>query len=524
MSKEIETNNDINVQESQYNEIEKWIRKRNLNLIAFIFTLLSTIAFGFFLIPLIWLIPMSKRAWAIYKNNETPSVERAVCTALFANQVAGILYFVNVMIENKGKRLVTAAYGASFYSALSMAFFLIPLIWLIPMMNVITDSYKNYMKTSTVFKVFVILVINPLAGVLLFVHEHIHKDEIEKEAAKLLESESKHNTVDAADIDSSIYHNVEELFQVVGTSEEEIEKLHSAPYSYWRETIKQLFKKPLVIICIVMIALIVLFAIIGPFFSKNCWEFDENGRLSLLEFDSNLGWSKDHLFGTGAIQGFYGKKDLWTSVWFGTRRSLLLGTVVALIDTILGIIVGSIWGYFRKIDPIMIEFRNFVDNIPALLFYFLLSQFFVTPTFWSIVFILCLFGWLGLAGFIRNQIIIIRNREYNVASLTLGSKPHAMILHNLLPYLVSVIVTVVSTAIPAAISSEVGLAFFNLSFQPTKGDITLGQLLTEITQYGEWFDNLNLLIVPLIVMIPLTISFFYIGLALADATDPKNHR
>ena len=273
-----------------------------------------------------------------------------------------------------------------------------------------------------------------------------------------------------------------------------------------------------------MIALIVLFAIIGPFFSKNCWEFDENGRLSLLEFDSNLGWSKDHLFGTGAIQGFYGKKDLWTSVWFGTRRSLLLGTVVALIDTILGIIVGSIWGYFRKIDPIMIEFRNFVDNIPALLFYFLLSQFFVTPTFWSIVFILCLFGWLGLAGFIRNQIIIIRNREYNVASLTLGSKPHAMILHNLLPYLVSVIVTVVSTAIPAAISSEVGLAFFNLSFQPTKGDITLGQLLTEITQYGEWFDNLNLLIVPLIVMIPLTISFFYIGLALADATDPKNHR
>ena len=181
MSKEIETNNDINVQESQYNEIEKWIRKRNLNLIAFIFTLLSTIAFGFFLIPLIWLIPMSKRAWAIYKNNETPSVERAVCTALFANQVAGILYFVNVMIENKGKRLVTAAYGASFYSALSMAFFLIPLIWLIPMMNVITDSYKNYMKTSTVFKVFVILVINPLAGVLLFVHEHIHKDEIEKE-------------------------------------------------------------------------------------------------------------------------------------------------------------------------------------------------------------------------------------------------------------------------------------------------------------------------------------------------------
>lgn len=335
----------------------------------------------------------------------------------------------------------------------------------------------------------------------------------------------------AKNIDSSIYQNVEELFQVVGTSEEEIEKLSSAPYSYWRETFKQLFKKPLVIICLVMIFIIVLFAIIGPWFSPGAIYYDADGKLSLVEFrDENhnllsfLPWSKDHLFGTGGNSGFFAGKDLWASVWLGTRKSLLLGTVVALVDTILGIIAGSIWGYFRKIDPIMIEFRNFVNNIPSILFYFLLSQFFDPPSFWSIVFILCLFGWLGLAGFIRNQIIIIRNREYNVASLTLGSKPHAMILHNLLPYLISVIVTVVSTAIPAAISSEVGLAFFGLSFNPANGDITLGQLLTEITQYGEWFDHIQLLIVPLIVMVPLTISFFYIGLALADATDPKNHR
>ena len=56
------------------------------------------------------------------------------------------------------------------------------------------------------------------------------------------------------------------------------------------------------------------------------------------------------------------------------------------------------------------------------------------------------------------------------------------------------------------------------------GDITLGQLLTDVTSTGEWLDNINLLIVPLIVLVPLTVTFFYLGLVLADATDPKNHR
>jgi oligopeptide transport system permease protein len=134
-----------------------------------------------------------------------------------------------------------------------------------------------------------------------------------------------------------------------------------------------------------------------------------------------------------------------------------------------------------------------------------------------------MFGWLGLASFIRNQIIIIRNREYNIASQTLGSSPYAMITHNLLPYLVSIIVTVVSTAIPAGISAEVGLAFFGLSFQPTQ-QVTLGQILTAATNDTNWSTNLYILGAPMVVMVPLTVAFFYLGLALSDATDPKTHR
>lgn len=326
-------------------------------------------------------------------------------------------------------------------------------------------------------------------------------------------------------IDSAIYHNVEDLFTVVGTSDEDIEKLNAAPYSYWRETFKQVFKNPLAIICIIILGLLLFFTIFGPIIKHVPVYRDE--LLNHPDMDKNrqfnLPWSKEHWFGTAGSQmgGFRGL-DLWTCVWEGTRKSLVLGVVVALINTFLGILIGSLWGYFRQIDPIMIEIRNFVDNVPSLLLYFLLMQF-LTPSFWVIVFLLCMFGWLGLAGFIRNQIIIIRNREYNIASQTLGTSPKTMVLHNLLPYLISVIVTVTSTAIPEVISAEVGLAFFNLSFRYVNGDITLGQLLTKATE-DQWLDHPNLLIVPLIVLVPLTVTFFYLGLVFADATDPKNHR
>ena len=76
-----------------------------------------------------------------------------------------------------------------------------------------------------------------------------------------------HNSI--ADIDSTMYHSVEDLFTVVGASEENIEKLTSAPYSYWRETMKQLFKKPLAIVCMVVLLLIVFFTILGPMMSSH---------------------------------------------------------------------------------------------------------------------------------------------------------------------------------------------------------------------------------------------------------------
>ncbi len=343
--------------------------------------------------------------------------------------------------------------------------------------------------------------------------------------------------VSAVNVDSTITANLNDLFKVVGNDEQNVEHLDAVPYSYWRMVFRELMHKPMTIICIVLLVIIILLAIFGPMMHYYApYEVTEGGVVYATNtFKDQLvagyhGWSSQYWFGLcGQNMGsWFEGCDMWSCVWEGTRLSLLVSVVVALIEVVLGILIGAAWGYFKWLDPILIEFRNFVYNIPEILLDILLMQFFSQYMkqygFLIIVLLLSMFSWISLASFVRNQIIIIRNREYNIASQTLGSKSGTMITHNLLPYLVSVIVTTVSTAIPAAISAEVGLSYFNLSFKISDGSITLGQVLTASVSDTAFLSHFYLIIGPLLVIIPLTVAFFYLGLALSDATDPKTHR
>ena len=303
---------------------------------------------------------------------------------------------------------------------------------------------------------------------------------------------------EAVPVEQTIDTDIEKLFTVIGTSDEKIEKLDATPYSYWSMTFKYLFKNPLVIVCLAVLGLLVFFTIFGPLIRNFPVMKLEGAAYTATKWHWNepLGPNPTNWFGV-----FFPCKDtllkggdLWWLVWKGSQLSLILGVVVALIDTIVGIVIGSLWGYFKWLDPILIEFRNFVNNLPTLLLDILLmqvlSKYMKQYSFIIIVFLLTALGWVGLAGFIRNQIIIIRNREYNIASQTLGSSP----------------------------------AYFDLSFKTMNNQITLGQILTTAVKTTEWMQYPHLIIAPMVVMAPLTICFFYLGLALADATDPKTHR
>ena len=120
-------------------------------------------------------------------------------------------------------------------------------------------------------------------------------------------------------------------------------------------------------------------------------------------------------FGTNSIG-----QDLWARIWSGTRTSLLIGFFVGLWEAIIGIIVGALWGYVRRLEAIITEIYNVLNNIPTTIVLILLT-YIMKPSVFTMIFAMCMTGWLNMARFVRNLIVIIRDREYNLASRCLGT-------------------------------------------------------------------------------------------------------
>jgi oligopeptide transport system permease protein len=199
---------------------------------------------------------------------------------------------------------------------------------------------------------------------------------------------------------------------------------------------------------------------------------------------------------------------------------MFIGIVVATWDIVMGTIIGAIWGYVRKLDPIITEIYNVIHNIPDTIILVLVS-YILRPSLSTIIIAMCITGWLPTARFVRNQIVIIRDREYNLASRCLGTPTRRLIIKNILPYLVSVITLRFALAIPGAIGREVFLTYIGLGLPVSIP--SLGNLINEGRVVMMSPSLRYQLIYPSIVLSIITISFYVIGNCFADASDPKNH-
>jgi len=324
--------------------------------------------------------------------------------------------------------------------------------------------------------------------------------------AQNLSTLEKENTV-------SLTPEEELMFRRIPLNEEVSEHLVAEPYSYWKSVFRVFIRKPSAIIGITVGLLVILGIIIIPNFAPP-GAYEMNADLM------NLAPSAEHWFGTD-VQG----RDLFFCCWKGLGKSLYLALITSAINIVIGTIVGLCWGFFKKIDRIMIEIYNLISNIPSILLYMLLSVLFVsnfpgTPAEVKLIFALCLFGWLGISLFIRNFVIIIKNREFNVASKTLGSSAWRIMFRNLLPFLLGIIITEVSLIIPGMISSEVSLSFFG--FGLPKNGISIGAILTLGQQNFDQY--IWQLLWPAAMLAIIIFVFYLLGLSLSDSLDPKKHR
>lgn len=316
--------------------------------------------------------------------------------------------------------------------------------------------------------------------------------------------------------------NEDDLFQRVDIDEFESEHLAAEPYSYWKSVFRVFIKKPSAIIGLVSLIIFVLAIIIIPAIAPDEYlEFHvSSGDLEKYGIYKNMKPSWQHLFGTDSIG-----RDLFYGCFVGAKKSLILALISSSVVIIVGTILGLMWGFFRRLDPLFIEIYNLISNIPSLLLFLLLSLV-IQKSFPQVIpearliISLTIFGWIGTSLTVRNLVLIISNRDYNIASITLGTPPSRIMSKNLLPYIMAVIITNLSLLIPGMISSEVSMSYFGLGLPETT--LSIGAVLnlgiSKFDQYPWqlWAPGLLLAIIIFI--------FFLIGIALSDALDPKTHR
>lgn len=302
----------------------------------------------------------------------------------------------------------------------------------------------------------------------------------------------------------------ENLFEFAVFDELESEHIAAPRYSYWKSVWRTFFRsKFTVAVSILMIALVV-FALIQPLHSGYSPTIAPNINDPDMKF---LKPSAEHLFGTDNIGN-----EVFDAVWAGARNSIIVSFVCTGINMLVGVLVGAVWGFSKKVDKWMIEVYNVVANVPFLLMAMILS-YVLGAGMRSLIITMTCTNWIFVAYFIRTQVMIIRDREYNLASKCLGTGTWTIITKNVLPYLVSVIMTYISREIPSIISYEVFLSYLGLGLGTTNA--SLGRMISMYTSYMQGYPHLFW--IPVSVVAIISISLYIVGQKLADATDPRTH-
>ena len=309
----------------------------------------------------------------------------------------------------------------------------------------------------------------------------------------------------------------EELFSRYDHNDSDSEKITAPRYSYWQSVFRVFFRKRINIVILSVLAVIIVFTYIYPLVT----EYDPFVNLldsaakhltpsrAMEKFGHSIHW----ILGAGAAGN-----STFDAIWYGSRISISLALVCALINMTVGVIIGAIWGFSKQVDIIMTEVYNIIGNVPYLLFISVMVMIF-TASFWTMVFAMTLTGWLGIAYFIRTQVIIIRDREYNLASRCLGTSTFRIAMKNILPFMTSVIVTLAATEIPSYISYEVFLSYIGMGLS----DMSLGKLIYEaesaMVTPGWEFEFWS----PVALSSIITVVLYVVGQNLGDASDPRTH-
>jgi peptide/nickel transport system permease protein len=267
-----------------------------------------------------------------------------------------------------------------------------------------------------------------------------------------------------------------------------------------------ILKNPLALSGLIIILLIFFLALFAPMLAP----YDPNyiDIQSILVEPSAL-----HPMGTDGLG-----RDVFSRMLYGARISLLVGFVAVGIATLIGIILGSVAGFYRGwVDSLIMRLVDIMLSIPT--FFLILAVIaFLTPSIWNIMIVIGLTSWMGVTRLIRAEFFSLRQREFVLAAETMGASDFKIIFHHLLPNSLTPVIVSSVLGIASAVLVESGLSFLGLGVQaPTA---SWGNILTDGKEYIQFAWWLSLF--PGLAILFTVLGYNLLGEGLRDILDPKN--
>ena len=328
------------------------------------------------------------------------------------------------------------------------------------------------------------------------------------------------------------YVPVKEDFRFLNHQDLDVDKNY-ASQSYWKGVVTHFVKNRRAMAGLVIISVIILLAIFGPMMNsfgyRDIVQFrNENNKRVVARGIAPQIPALQQLFTGKAPEGNFAEytflfgtddmgRDLWTRTWYGARVSILIAFVTIIIDMIIGMSYGLISGYFGGVtDSIMQRFVEIANSVPRLVIVSVLAIF-MAKGMGLVIVALLLTEWIGMSKIARAEMLKTKEKEYVLASRTLGAKSGHIIFREILINTIGPIITQVMFSIPTAIFTEAFLSFVGVGI--ALPECSVGTLIE------DGFNNITTLpyqiLPPIIVLALLMLGFNFIGDGLREALAPK---
>ena len=279
--------------------------------------------------------------------------------------------------------------------------------------------------------------------------------------------------------------------------------------SYWHESWNRLRSNPVGMMAGVLILILAVVAAAAPILSAVLTHYQPQ----TINLTSNfLPPGQSHLLGTDEL----GRDTLTRLIW-GGRVSLGIAFLTVAMSLTVGTSVGMLAGYFgRWIDDLLMRFVDMVLAIPAIFLFILMSILF-RPNPVTLAAIIASVGWGSVARLVRGEVLTVKERDFIMATRSIGARPLRLMIRHLLPNVLPVLIVAASLGVGQIILIEAALDFLGLGIQPPTP--SWGNMLTNSESY--FFHSVYLVYFPGIMIFITVLASNIFGNAIRDAFDPR---